>query len=175
MKRLALLAFAVLVLCGSASWAQDRCVPFTGTINAGVVVNPLTGETFFAGVASFSFESGTATTTTVNTGVKKGGPFEPTAKVWIGTELTTVTFESGSFVLPTQFTAVQPVGRVNETGTIAPNPESPGKFANVRGHFTSNGPFGIAVPLPEIDPPAGFIWLGIGWIGEYHGNICGID
>ncbi len=174
MKRLAILVFVALVLCSSTSWAQDRCVPFTGTINAGVVIDPDTGQSFFAGIASFSFENGKATTKTVNTGVKKGGPADPTAKVLIGTELTTVTFESGSFLLPTQFTAVQPVGRVNETGTIAPNPESPGKFANVHGHFTSHGPFGFGVPLPE-GYPFGYIAVGLGWIGEYHGNICGID
>lgn len=174
MKRLALLVTVALVLCGSTSWGQDRCVPFTGTINAGIVANPVTGEGFFVGTASFTFENGQATTTTVNTGVKKGGP-GTTDKVTIGTELTTVRFDSGSLVMPTQFTAVQPVGRVNETGTIAPNPEGPGKFANVHGHFTSHGPFGFGVPLPEVEPPAGFIWIGIGWIGEYHGNICGLD
>ena len=173
MKRLAILVSVALVLFGAISWAQDRCIPFTGTINAGVVFDPSTGQTFFAGIVSFSFESSKATTETVNTGVKKGGP-GTTDKVWIGTELTTVTFESGyGFLLPTQFTAVQPVGLVNETGTIAPIPGSTGKFADVHGHFTSHGPFGFGVPLPE-GYPFGYIPVGLGWIGEYHGNICGI-
>ncbi len=176
MKRSAVLVFAVLVLCGSISWAQDRCIPFTGTIHAGVVFNSVTQDTHFVGTASFSFANGNATTTTVNTGVKKGGPPDPTAKVWIGTELTTVIFDSGDgFLLPTQFVAVQSVGRVNETGTIAPIPGSQGEFADVHGHFTSHGPFGFGVPLPDVALPDGYIWVGIGWIGEYHGNICGID
>lgn len=175
MKRLTILVFTALVGFGSISWAQDRCVPFTGTINAGVVFNPVSGDTFFAGIARFSIEDGNATTETRNLGVKKGGPADPTARVWIGTELTTVTLESGNgFLMPTQFTAVQSVGLVNETGTITAIPGSTGKFANVHGHFTSHGPFGFGVPLPDMDAPAGYVWVGLGWIAEYRGNICGI-
>jgi hypothetical protein len=186
MKPLGSLLLGVMILCGSNLWGQDHCAPFSGTVNGGLVIfdpsttPPLIG---WAGIGTFSFgknDTLEATTQTITTGVKKGGP-GTTSNVFMGAELTTVKSESGEgFLLFTQFVAEHDPfdpsapARVNETGTIAPIPGSTGKFANVHGHFTSHGPFGAAISPPE-GYPFGYIPLGLGWIGEYNGNICGIE
>ncbi len=181
MKRLMLLAFAVLVLCGSTSWAQDRCVPFTGTITAGLVLQ-VNGPVWL-GVASFNIESGQATTVTTNKGLKRGTAGDLETLPWIGTEETTVEFSPGvGFSLLTSFVApASPEGKVNEKGTIAPLPGATGKYENVYGHFTLHGPAGpvtagdFGSPLLPPGYPFNQIPLWFGWQGEYHGNICGIE
>ena len=169
------MAVAVL-LTASTAWGGDRCQPFTGTIVARLV--PLSPGVFiWKGEISISIGGGPTlhgTTETINTGVKKGGP-GTTEPVYIGTEETTVVLDNqaGSFMLMTRFVAPQHgfdatgVAWVNERGTIAPVPKDESMFKNAYGHFTLRGPFGPAVPhLPD----------GIlGWNGEYHGNICGIN
>ncbi len=177
-KSIVAIAFALLVLWSSPSWGQDRCIPFRGTINAGVVLfQPLSNPVVsgWAGVASFSFDNREATTKTINTGVQKGGPGTD-SNVTIGTELTTVSFDSSDgFLLFTHFVGVHgEEGRVNETGTIAPIPGNTGKYANVHGHFTSHGPFGPSVQVPD-GYPFGNVPLNIYWFSDYHGEICGIN
>jgi hypothetical protein len=116
----------------------------------------------------------TATTQTLNTGVTKGGPGTD-SPIYIGTEETTAMIKPAlneGFLLLTRFVLqqrkiVSGVSWVNETGTIAPLPGATGKYKNVYGHYTLHGPFGPAVPHTEV---------GImGWNGQFHGNICGIE
>jgi hypothetical protein len=166
-----------LLLTAPAARAQDRCQAFRGTIVARLV--PISQTAFvWKGEITFTIGSGVplhGTTETINTGVKKGVPGDPADPVYIGTEETTVVLDNqaGGFVLVTRFVTPQKMfnatglGWVNETGTIAPVPGDQGKFKNVYGHYTLRGPFGPGVPhLPD----------GImGWTGEYHGNICGVD
>ncbi len=172
-----ILAIGVLLAAAaSPAWGQDHCQAFRGTIVARLVPVSLTAFVW-KGEISLTVGNGAplhGATETINTGIKKGGPGsgEP---VYIGTEETTVVFDNqaGSFLLVTRFVAVQHgvdttgVGWVNETGTIAPAPGEEGNFKNVYGQYTLRGPFGPAVP----HEPDGII----GWTGEYHGNICGLD
>jgi hypothetical protein len=121
------------------------------------------------------------TTETILTGVKKGGPSDPSAPVYMGTEETTVKVEAkpgtpaSSFVLLTRFVSPQKsfyangVGEITEIGTIAPTADA-GVFRNAYGHFVLRGSYGPAVSVPP-HIPAGIL----GWVGEYHGNICGVD
>ncbi len=170
MKRFVVLAFAVLVLCGSTLWAQDRCLPFTGTIYAGLVYDIANARTIWLGSASYNIDNREAVTVTENTGLKKGNPADPESKPpLIGTELTTVDFGSGDkFQLITRFVGTK-IG-VNETGTIA---GFSGIYEAVYGHFTAHGPAGPTVAPPPTPP--GYVSLGWGWMSEYHGNICGIN
>ncbi len=185
MKRIALLAFAVLLLCGSTSWGQDRCVPFTGTITAGLVLDLQLQppQPRWIGVASFNIESTPANTVTKPLGLKRGTSGDPETLPWIGTEETRVEFSPGvGFTLLTSFVApASHDGKVNEKGTIAPLTGATGKYENVYGHFTLHGPAGPVTAGSPLLPP-GYPWdpslyfpLWFGWTGEYHGNICGID
>lgn len=179
------LAMGVLfVAAPPAAKGQDRCQPFRGTIAASLV--PVGGLTGFVWKGEITFTIGkgipiTGTTETILTGVKKGGPADPAMPVYMGTEETTVKVDAkpgipaGSFVLLTRFVTPQKsfyatgVGDITETGTIVPAADA-GDFRTVYGHFVLRGSYGPAVAVPSTIP------TGIlGWVGEYQGNICGVE
>ena len=178
------LAIGVLFCAASpAAKGQDRCQPFRGTIAASLVQVSSTGFVWI-GEITFTIGNGTpmtGTTETILTGVKKGGPADPTAPVYMGTEETAVKVAAkpltaaGSFVLLTRFVTPQKsfyasgVGQITETGTIVPAADA-GVFKNVWGQFVLRGSYGPAVSVPP-QIPTGIL----GWVGEYHGNMCGVE
>ncbi len=175
-RLLALTLVIGLLLAAPAAWGQNNCQAFRGAIVARLVpVSPTV--MVWKGEITFTIGNGAplhGTTETINTGAKKGGPGDPLAPTWIGTEETTVVLDNqgGSFMLLTRFTAPQTqanqtgAGWVEERGTIAPAAGENGAFKDVYGHFTLHGPFGPGVPHADDGI--------IGWTGEYHGNICGV-
>jgi hypothetical protein len=164
-----------------AANGQDRCQPFRATIAASLV--PVDGTSGFVWKGEITFTIGnglptTGTTETILTAVKKGGPDDPTAPVYMGTEETTVRVAAkpgvpaSSVVLLTRFVTPQKsfytngVGEITETGTIAPAADA-GVFRNAYGHFVLRGSYGPAVAhLPG---------SMLGWVGEYHGNMCAVE
>ena len=153
---------------------------FRGSINGGLVfLEAVPGPVGWVGEASFTFGTNDAEldakTVTINTGLKKGVPGSGD-KVTIGTEETIVDFGNGigRFKLVTRFVTQhgnKTESWVNETGTIVPI-DSDGTFADVRGQYTLHGPFGPFIPQPDL---TGYVPLGLGWLGEFHGTICGFD
>ena len=163
-----LLLFALVLLAiPSTAVAQDQCVPFGGTLYAWH-----TTAWIGSGELTVGRDVLHATINDVNTSVVKDGD------VWRGTETATFDFGSGNTVdLLTDFVtehmndaaAGSGVFHVNEIGTFA---HGTGVFKNVYGHFSSQGPFGPKVKLPDTIKPAE--GADMFWIGQYHGMICGL-
>jgi hypothetical protein len=162
-----LLFVLVLLLIPSAAAAQNQCVPFGGTIYAWHTNAWIGSGEFTVGRQVLH-----ATINDVNTSIVKDGD------VWRGTETATFDFGSENTVdLMTDFVtehmndaaAASGVFHVNEIGTFA---HGTGIFKNAYGHFSSQGPFGPKVKLPEnVKPPEN---ADMFWIGQYNGMICGI-
>jgi hypothetical protein len=161
-------AFFVLIIAGFfASANAQNCVPFGGTIYAGHTNAWIGGGEFTVGRVTRH-----ANVVDVNTSMVQDGD------VWRGTETATFDFGNGNTVdLVTDFVtehmndaaAQSGIFHVNEIGTFA---NGKGKFKNAYGHFSSQGPFGPNVKLPEAAKvPEGSQMF---WIGQYHGFVCGV-
>ncbi len=154
----------VLVLISGFVVAQDRCVPFGGTVFG--------WHDGTAWIAEGDFDIGQQTqhvkVRDVNTGVEKHGDF------WWGTETATFDFGNGNTIdLMTEFTGENmnnpaKVFHVNMNGRFA---NGHGKYKKAWGRFSAEGPFGPGVVLPagKVKPPEG---VSMYWIGHYDGLLC---
>lgn len=164
--RLMLILFLALFTTTSAS-AQERCVPFGGTVYGWHTDNWYANGDFTVGRNVRH-----ANIVDVNTGLVDRG------SLTTGSEVASFDFASGDTVqLNTDFIvehmkdalAASGVYDVKANGTFV---KGTGKFKGAYGHFVMEGSFGPAVKLPDSihpDPKSDMSWMG--W---YHGMMCGV-
>ncbi len=162
---LVLLSFSS-VLLSSPLLAQTGCVPFGGTIYGWHHGSAWIGEGDFA----IGKQVMHAKIVDTNTSLSRQND------MWTGTETAVFDFGRGDtvalmteFVTEHQTDAVATAGlfHVNEIGYFA---NGRGRFKNVWGRFSSQGPFGPGVKLPpNIKPTEND---GLFWIGQYTGTMC---
>ena len=161
------LAIGALVLLAPAAEAQERCVPFGGTMFLWH-----TDNWYGVGDLSVGRKVMHADLVDINTSIVFGD------YIWTGTEMATFDFGHGNrFQTPIEFIAehvndsvsASGVFHISEIGTLT---KGTGMFKNTYGHYIMQGPFGPNVKLPDnIQPAPGADMFGI---VQYHGTICGI-
>jgi hypothetical protein len=161
------LGIAVLVMLAPAAKAQERCVPFGGTIYGWLTDH-------WAGVGDLTVDRKTwHTNLSVDTlSVVDGGD------TWTGNEIQTFDFGkghilqgSGTFVTE-HMTDPGGSGGVFHISEEGPFIKGKGIFKHVYGHWILEGAFGPGVKLPDkIQPPPEASWF---FIAQYSGTICGM-
>jgi len=161
-----LFIFLFAMAVGGLVSAQNNCVAFGGTVYGW---NP--GDAWLA-TGNFYIDGKPyrISLVDINTSFADGGD------VWTGTEAVTIDFGKGDkLLMSAEFVAEHMndaasssgVFHINEIGTFT---KGSGRFKNAYGHWTMQGPFGPAVPLPIAPLPAANTY----WIGQYDGMLCGI-
>jgi hypothetical protein len=162
------LAIGVLALIPASAEAQERCIPFGGTIYGWLTDH-------WQGVGDLTV-GGKVWHAKLNVDTLKvvdGGD------TWTGKEALAFDFGKGNILkgvgpFVTEH-MTDPGGslvvfHINEEGRFV---KGKGIFQNVYGHWAMQGPFGAGVKLPNnIQPPPEASWF---WIGQYSGTICGMS